>query len=549
VAGLTTVFITPKFTYDPINLPKMAMLIVGASATLVLLGFHFKSFFTKPYRAVLIVTGLFVANLTVVLFFSGGNFNQEFFGTNGRNTGYLSYVALSILLIAAVVASSKHFLVQLSFAMLCAGVLSTGYGLLQVAGKDPLPWASDYNPVIGFLGNPDFQSAFLGFACVLSASLFLTPKSRWYARIPYVVYILLSLFVIRKTGAQQGFLVFLAGGVVIVFVYIYQSRLKILAIPYTIIGLVAAYFVTMGSLNKGPLASLLFKDSVTYRGDYWHAAWKMTIQHPWLGVGLDSYGDWYRRSRTMAATVRRGPDVISNASHNVLLDLSSNGGFPLIAVYMILFVLVIVSAIRVIRRNKGFNAPFTALFSAWVAYQSQSIISLNQLGLAVWGWILSGAIIGYEICSRDPDAPEVAVVKQNKRIKVTAATYSLNDVSPQSSIAILAGVLVGLVAMLPPVLASTKYLDALGSKNVQRVQAAAYIKPLDPVRMTQISVALAKNNFLGEGLSVARDSVKTFPDDYISWRLLYTLPGATPEEKATALARMKYLDPNNTSLK
>jgi len=549
VAGLTTVFITPKFTYDPINLPKMAMLIVGASATLVLLGFHFKSFFTKPYRAVLIVTGLFVANLTVVLFFSGGNFNQEFFGTNGRNTGYLSYVALSILLIAAVVASSKHFLVQLSFAMLCAGVLSTGYGLLQVAGKDPLPWASDYNPVIGFLGNPDFQSAFLGFACVLSASLFLTPKSRWYARIPYVVYILLSLFVIRKTGAQQGFLVFLAGGVVIVFVYIYQSRLKILAIPYTIIGLVAAYFVTMGSLNKGPLAPLLFKDSVTYRGDYWHAAWKMTIQHPWLGVGLDSYGDWYRRSRTMAATVRRGPDVISNASHNVLLDLSSNGGFPLIAVYMILFVLVIVSAIRVIRRNKGFNAPFTALFSAWVAYQSQSIISLNQLGLAVWGWILSGAIIGYEICSRDPGAPEVAVVKQNKRIKVTAATYSLNDVSPQSSIAILAGVLVGLVAMLPPVLASTKYLDALGSKNVQRVQAAAYIKPLDPVRMTQISVALAKNNFLGEGLSVARDSVKTFPDDYISWRLLYTLPGATPEEKATALARMKYLDPNNTSLK
>ena len=168
----------------------MAMLIVGSCATLVLLGFHFKSFFTKRYRPVLIVTGLFVANLTVVLIFSGGNFSQELFGTNGRNTGYLSYVSLSILLLAAVVASSKHFLVQLSFAMLCAGILSVAYGLLQIVGKDPLPWASDYNPVIGFLGNPDFQSAFLGFTCVLSAALFLTPKLRWYTRLAYVIYIL-----------------------------------------------------------------------------------------------------------------------------------------------------------------------------------------------------------------------------------------------------------------------------------------------------------------------------------------------------------------------
>ena len=527
----------------------MAMLIVGSCATLVLLGFHFKSFFTKRYRPVLIVTGLFVANLTVVLIFSGGNFSQELFGTNGRNTGYLSYVSLSILLLAAVVASSKHFLVQLSFAMLCAGILSVAYGLLQIVGKDPLPWASNYSPVIGFLGNPDFQSAFLGFTCVLSAALFLTPKLRWYTRLAYVTYILVSLFVIKKTGAQQGFLVFLAGAIVILFVYIYQSRFKLLAIPYTIIGLVAGYFVAMGSLNKGPLASFLFKDSVTYRGDYWRAGWKMTMDHPWLGVGLDGYGDWYRRARTVEATARRGPDVISNAAHNVLLDISSNGGFPLIAVYMILFVLVIVSAIKVIHRNKSFNPAFTALVATWVAYQSQSIISLNQLGLAVWGWILSGAIIGYEICSRDPDAPEVAVVKQSKRVKVTAATYSLNDVSPASSIAILAGVLIGLTAMLPPFLASTKYLDALGSRNVQRVQAAAFIAPLDPTRMAQISLSLAKNNFLAEGLTVIRASVEKFPDDYNSWRLLYSLPGSTPEEKATAMARMKLLDPHNTTLK
>jgi hypothetical protein len=103
--------------------------------------------------------------------------------------------------------------------------------------------------------------------------------------------------------------------------------------------------------------------------------------------------------------------------------------------------------------------------------------------------------------------------------------------------------------MLPPFLASTKYLDALGSRNVQRVQAAAFIAPLDPTRMAQISLSLAKNNFLAEGLTVIRASVEKFPDDYNSWRLLYSLPGSTPEEKATAMARMKLLDPHNTTLK
>ena len=36
------------------------------------------------------------------------------------------------------------------------------------------------------------------------------------------------------------------------------------------------------------------------------------------------------------------------------------------------------------------------IFSAWVGFQAQSIISINNLGLAVWGWTLGGLIIGLE---------------------------------------------------------------------------------------------------------------------------------------------------------
>ena len=32
--------------------------------------------------------------------------------------------------------------------------------------------------------------------------------------------------------------------------------------------------------------------------------------------------------------------------------------------------------------------------SAWIGFQAQSLISIDNIGIAVWGWLLGGAIIG-----------------------------------------------------------------------------------------------------------------------------------------------------------
>ena len=64
----------------------------------------------------------------------------------------------------------------------------------------------------------------------------------------------------------------------------------------------------------------------------------MIKNHPWFGVGLDSYGDWYRASRTLAATIRRGPSTVSNAAHNVFIDIGATAGiFALIAYLAVVF--------------------------------------------------------------------------------------------------------------------------------------------------------------------------------------------------------------------
>jgi O-antigen ligase len=61
----------------------------------------------------------------------------------------------------------------------------------------------------------------------------------------------------------------------------------------------------------------------------------MGKEHPLTGVGMDSYGDWYRRARSEnAATVLPGPKTITNAAHNVVIDFFAFGGWPLLLAYL-----------------------------------------------------------------------------------------------------------------------------------------------------------------------------------------------------------------------
>jgi len=546
-AALATLAVTPWASYDPINVPKLAVIAIGGFMAFGALVSNRKSFLDPKYRLIQIFGLVFILDLLLVLFVSGTNTAQEFFGTHGRATGLVAYASLCFLLITAVVAASGSVISRFAWILLGTGGISIAYGVIQALGGDPIKWVNQYSPVIGFLGNPNFQSSFVGLSGVLVVSMLLAGSVKLLIRSGYVAYLLLVLYVIKETHSQQGFLVFVGGTAVVGLIWISKSKFKVFTIPSVIAGAIGFVLVTLGSLNSGPLAGLLYKESVTYRGDYWRAGWKMTVQHPFFGVGLDSYGDWYRRARNVAATVRRGPDVTSNSAHNVVIDFSANGGFPLAAIYLFMMALVIVASVRLIRRSKGFDPVVTGLIAVWIAYQAQSIISLNQLGLAVWGWIISGLIIGYEINSRSEEItdPVKAFAKKGR----SASDMASSKVAPNTLVGMFIGLIVGLLVGLPPLIASSKFKSALESGNAQVVEQAAYIWPVDPIRMGQVAGLLQQNKLDAQGLKVAMEAVAKFPDEYGLWALLGDMPTATAEQKAQAQKEMKRLDPLNPNLK
>jgi hypothetical protein len=43
------------------------------------------------------------------------------------------------------------------------------------------------------------------------------------------------------------------------------------------------------------------------------------------------------------------------------------------------------------------------VFSAWIAFQAQSLVSIDNIGISIWGWVLGGSIIGMSISSAADD--------------------------------------------------------------------------------------------------------------------------------------------------
>ncbi len=530
-AGATTLLVTPFFSYDPINVPRfLSVFVFGLMGLFLLLGSK-KELLGLKYRKVVIASVVFATWSVIALFASKINLTEGIFGVTGRQTGFLAYFALIALMLSAALSSSANLQNKLVLLLVFVGLVSGMYGVLQTLGGDPFDWINPYSPVFGFFGNPNFQASFMGMAAVAAVALGLKSSEKLLVRIGFLALVLLALFNIYKSKSQQGYLVFLAGVVVVGYLYVRgNSKLKKLSLIYVVASAVGFVAVLLDILQKSPWGSILYKESVTSRGDFWRAGWQMTLDNPVFGVGLDGYRDHYRASRDLVTALRPGSDATTDSAHNVFLDISSGGGFPLLIIYVFLVGLTLFSSVKVIRRSTGFDVGFAAVFGAWVAYLAQSVISINQLGLAVWGWVLMGSIIGYEINTREKI--EIRSVK-----------------SAYPTVAISLGLIIGLGVGLLLMVADATFRSTVKAGDVLKIEASVRQWPQSVARMTLAAQILREGNLPERSIVIAREAVEFNPMNFEAWKELSLQPNATESERVQALETMKKLDPFNPNLK
>ena len=540
----TSLFIVLDSVTDPVNATKLSVAGgLGISLFLLFLVFAGRAGFAQ-YKYFLLASLLFLIASVNSAVNSAAPLAQNFYGAYGRNTGLIAYLVLAMVSIGALLLRTEGSYTKIIWGLQFAGIVNVIYCGWVIAFGDFLSWNNPYGNILGLFGNPNFISAFLGMFITTLMAFAVSKSASWKYRIAALLVGLLAFYEVVDSNSIQGIVVTL-GGIAIVGFFAVRAYLRnpILTYLYVAAVSVVGIFAIFGTLQKGPL-SFVYKTSVSLRGEYWRAGLNMGMDNPLTGVGMDSYGDWYRRARSeSAATILPGPKVVTNASHNVVIDFFAYGGWPLLIAYLAMLLLAAIAIIKVLRRSKSYNPTFVAMVAAWTCYEVQSLISINQIGLAVWGWLLTGALISYEVATR-LEAPKEAVPASGRTRSVPKASAGV--ISPQLVAGI--GAVIGLLIAVPPLSADTKWRSAIESKDANKVIATLesnYMNPTDSARLVQAVSLFANSNLLDQARQVALKGIEFNPDYFDAWAQLYSLTNSTEAEKALALENMKRLDPRN----
>lgn len=416
---------------DPFNAPKMWLLLIfGAWLLGQLKGELISEIRTKTLsgnsKAILfIISGFLVTNFVALLFTDSKHVGL--FGDYQRRTGFLTYVFLATFLLFTArkirFSDGSRFYywtleISLTFCL---------YGIFQHFGYDFVNWNNQYNSVLGTVGNPNFAAALMGIFAVILFGFSINKDTSGFNRVISAGSVLLLLLTIYFSDSLQGFLAAAVGFGILIVVWALQ-RSRTLGLSIAGAGLVGGLMSLFGILQMGPF-SFLFKESVTYRGDYWRAGLRMSQEHIWFGVGLDRYGAYFREYRDVAQVLRRGPNVGTNAAHNVFIQLGSTGGIFVFIAYLVLVGFIFWRGVIGLRQSVGTKQIlFATFFAAWLTYLAQAIISIDNIGVAIWGWVLGGAVVGLSYNREDPEKTKSGKTMVTKPLGMSGLGLGLSSI-------------------------------------------------------------------------------------------------------------------------
>jgi O-antigen ligase len=507
----TTLYFNSKIQ-DPFNSPKMWIIFL-ISAWLI--GHivatkqnSFKEIHTKIFGLLLasFVLMSFIAAVVTDISFTA------FFGENQRRNGFLTYLALIIFMFAAAIFVKLEAVKRFNYVAFATGLVLGTYGLMQISGLDFIQWNNPYNAVISTVGNPNFAAAVMAMMASIVFGPVLNNSFSIYYRVASLFLTLVLLITIYLSDARQGLIAFAIGiGVyVIIWLYSIKSKIKHLALGSS---LLVGVFAILGMLQIGPLTSYLYKGSVSVRGYYWRAGVEMFKDQPFFGVGFDRYGAYFKEFREVGYPLTYGFNITSSNAHNLPIQMFSTAGVFTGIAYLAILGFIIWRGTLGIRSNQGNERLLVAsVFSAWLAYQAQSIISIDNIGISIWGWVLGGVVVG--VSRRCVDAN----VESGKRSKpaVNAVNFNLKQVFISTvAVAFALGAVVPLyqaeknmfetrMRFNPTVAESKNALYEYANKTLNT-------RLLEPGYKITAGNYLAASGFTNEGLDVLKEVIESDP--------------------------------------
>jgi len=532
IGPLTTLAISPFFSFDPINPIKTLIVSSIALSILALMMRNKSEISARIPRLPLFISILFLSSLLVPFLLSGSSKSEQFFGNFGRNNGLLSYFCLVVIFLATVFVRNSETYKSILLSLLLTSVPMTFYCLIQIAGKDPFSWSAF--AAFGTLGNVNFLSAFFGLSA-LTVLYYLSLEIHWPKKIGLVLLLIFQLGIVWQTDSIQGLMMF-AAGISLLFLSILFRFSRALAIAFVFFLGTIFYFVLQSFVNKGPLSSFIYQPSITYRGDYMAAAINIFKGHVLTGVGLDSYGDWYRAERGVIATFRTGYGRTSNAAHNIYLDMAANGGIFVFAAFVILNLFVLFVAFKALQKTVLKDKLLNITFTLWVVFQVQALVSIAQIGVTIWGWLIGGSLLGYSkiiLNSSEEFQKDLTVNKKPQKVTLDAA----------SSLIAFLGFSIGFILAFVPFKIDMDYRGFSQKGQLDGMVEVTRNPFATSYFYTHAQLLAMSNNYQDIAYELNSRLREKFPREIAGWFVLANIQKATEQERQIAKQKVKELDP------
>lgn len=460
VVATPTVFHRGTFsTFDVLQVTILWLSTITLGLVVLVRRFLFKPG-VRLSQPVVIAASVFLTSLGLNMAFSPQPW-VAFTGLSVRGAGTLTYSLCLLVLLVVHQIVVRRGPTTIVAAFLTAHAVVAGYALLQAYGGDPFEWGEGelwVSPVFSTLGNPNFSAAYLSLTLPLVAWMSLGPSNSRGTRVSGGALLGATAVAIAYLNSFQGDVAALVsvavfanwvwyrvrGGRLLAMAIASPAALAVVCVPLLIqqpgramLAALAAGLAVMAWLSMecdrryptlvDPVAIrwtrrriLLASSSVGVvvavaimvvggrvadelrsglgqRVEFWRTSLSIFREHPILGTGLETYPAYFTMHRPVAHAVD-WEFVLSDSPHSVPLGLLSGGGLLIAGSYAALVGLIGWIGYRAFRRTGGPTRLLAlAILTAWIAYQVQSLVSMDMPGLIATQWIFGGALLAMDV--------------------------------------------------------------------------------------------------------------------------------------------------------
>jgi tetratricopeptide (TPR) repeat protein len=359
---------------------------------------------------------------------------------------------------------------------------------------------------------------------------------------------LVMAFLSWSTESLQGLVVIGLGFALVGYIQIRQrssnKSIPIIFFGVTALGLVISFASFLGF---GPLGNLLEQYTLKLRGWYALIGLRAMIESPWTGVGVDSYINGYRRLRGDEFVSQYGATLTNNNAHSTPAQVGATFGVVVFLLYCLVHLLVLLKALQIINSRLDNQNHLKGIAVVWILVFSQSLLSIEIIGLGVMNWVLGALILSSKSSSLIQDIG----VKEKLGKKVKTESFPA-WVSPLAITTMLFGA-------TPMILISQEvnaYLRVARLQVNDEISKSEVVRNFDrltsytmsyPVKVDSILQNLYRADKSTEVENIVTRLFKISPDDVYAGDLLatyYGREGRTVEE-IEVREKLRNLDPWN----